>query len=61
MRKLADEQGVPPYVVFSDAALREMAAAQPSTLAAFRQIGGVGDVKLERYGKAFLEAIRATT
>ena len=60
-KKLADEQGVPPYVVFSDTTLREMAAEQPSTLAAFRQIGGVGDVKLERYGNAFLEAIRAAT
>jgi ATP-dependent DNA helicase RecQ len=57
-KRLADEQGVPPYVIFSDATLREMAASQPSTLTAFRQIGGVGDVKLERYGDIFLEAIQ---
>jgi len=58
-KRLADDQGVPPYVVFSDATLREMCARQPVTLQAFRQIGGVGDVKLERYGTAFVEAIRS--
>jgi ATP-dependent DNA helicase RecQ len=57
-KKLADEKGVPPYVVFSDATLRDMVAVQPSTLTAFRQIGGVGDVKLTRYGEVFLDAIR---
>jgi ATP-dependent DNA helicase RecQ len=56
-RRLADEEGVPPYVVFSDATLRQMAASQPQTRAALRQIGGVGDVKLERYGAAFVDAI----
>jgi ATP-dependent DNA helicase RecQ len=60
-KRLADDQGVPPYVVFSDATLREMAAYQPSTLTEFRDIGGVGDVKLERYGAPFLEAIAAFT
>jgi len=58
-KNIADEQGVPPYVVFSDATLREFAARKPQTLSAFRQIGGVGDVKLERYGETFLEAIRS--
>lgn len=57
-KRIADEQGVPPYIVFSDATLRELAARRPATMAAFRQISGVGDVKLERYGEAFLEAIR---
>jgi ATP-dependent DNA helicase RecQ len=57
-KQLADEQNVPPYVVFSDATLRDLATRKPSTPAAFRQIGGVGDVKLERYGEVFLEAIR---
>jgi ATP-dependent DNA helicase RecQ len=56
---LADDQGVPPYVVFSDATLREMSMRQPVSLQAFRQIGGVGDVKLERYGSVFVEAIRS--
>lgn len=57
-KAIADEQGVPPYIVFSDATLRELASQRPQNLSAFRQIGGVGDVKLERYGEAFLEAIR---
>jgi ATP-dependent DNA helicase RecQ len=60
-KQLADSQGVPPYVVFSDATLREFASHQPQTLAAFRGISGVGDVKLERYGEAFLDAIREFT
>ena len=58
-KRLADEQGVPPYVVFSDAALREMASIRPASLASFRRITGVGDVKLERYGEVFVEAIRS--
>jgi ATP-dependent DNA helicase RecQ len=58
-KAIADEQGVPPYVVFSDATLRELCAARPDSLSAFRHISGVGDVKLERYGEAFVEAIRA--
>ena len=57
-KRLADEQGVPPYVVFSDATLREMAAQKPETPAAMRHISGVGDVKLERYGEIFLRALR---
>ncbi|MDP9024006.1 MAG: DNA helicase RecQ [Candidatus Eremiobacteraeota bacterium] len=56
-KSIADESGVPPYVVFSDAALREFAAKRPASLAAFREISGVGDVKLERYGTAFVEEI----
>jgi ATP-dependent DNA helicase RecQ len=56
-KTLADQQGVPPYVIFSDATLREFALHRPRTLAAFRAISGVGDVKLERYGEAFTSAI----
>jgi ATP-dependent DNA helicase RecQ len=56
---LADAQGVPPYVVFSDAALKEMARTKPTSLARFRGVSGVGDVKLERYGEAFVDAIGA--
>ncbi|MFY9859528.1 MAG: DNA helicase RecQ [Candidatus Cybelea sp.] len=58
-KRLADEQGVPPYIVFSDATLRELSTHRPVTLQAFRQIAGVGDVKLERYGNPFVEAIRS--
>jgi ATP-dependent DNA helicase RecQ len=57
-RALAQEAGVPPYVVFHDSTLREMAAARPATLSALGAIGGVGTRKLEAYGDAFLEVIR---
>lgn len=58
-KQLADAQNVPPYVVFTDASLREMAERQPRTLDAFAEINGVGARKLEQYGKAFVAAIRA--
>jgi ATP-dependent DNA helicase RecQ len=58
-KSLADDQGVPPYVVFSDATLRELCFTKPASLAAFRSVSGVGDVKLERYGEAFVDAIRS--
>jgi ATP-dependent DNA helicase RecQ len=57
-RDLAQEAGVPPYVVFHDATLREMAAARPSSLAELGEIGGVGARKLEAYGEAFLGVLR---
>ncbi|RYD85033.1 MAG: hypothetical protein EOP61_39330, partial [Sphingomonadales bacterium] len=50
--------GVPPYVVFPDATLREMAAAKPDSLGGLAQVSGVGAKKLETYGEAFLAAIR---
>ena len=56
-RDLAKAQGVPPYVVFTDVTLREMAAAKPDSLAGLAQISGVGAKKLETYGAAFLAAI----
>jgi ATP-dependent DNA helicase RecQ len=56
-KRLADAQGVPPYVVFSDATLRQLASEKPTSLTAFRNVSGVGDVKLERYGNAFVTAI----
>ena len=56
-RKLAAEQGVPPYVVFHDSTLREMAEAKPASLAAMAEISGVGARKLDAYGPAFLAAI----
>ncbi|HLG71451.1 MAG TPA: ATP-dependent DNA helicase RecQ [Chloroflexota bacterium] len=57
-RLIADAQGVPPYVVFTDLTLSEMARLAPSTLAELLAIRGVGSTKLERYGDAFLAAIR---
>ncbi|MFW0796259.1 DNA helicase RecQ [Gordonia sp. CPCC 205515] len=53
----ASRQGKPPYVVFSDATLRELAARRPSTAAEMRSVSGVGDTKLERYGEDVLAAI----
>ncbi|MEO6152415.1 MAG: DNA helicase RecQ [Croceibacterium sp.] len=56
-RELAREAGLPPYVIFHDATLREMAAARPATLAILGTIPGVGARKLEAYGSAFLTVI----
>ena len=56
-KRLADEYDVPPYVIFHDATLRQMAADKPQTDAALLAISGVGQTKLERYGPAFLEVI----
>lgn len=57
--RLAREQGVPPYVIFSDATLRAMAEHRPADEAALLEISGVGQQKLERYGQAFLDEINA--
>ena len=57
-RELAKDQGVPPYVIFHDATLREMAAAKPHDRHAMSEITGVGARKLEAYGDAFLAVIR---
>ncbi|MDP6311054.1 MAG: DNA helicase RecQ [Phycisphaerales bacterium] len=56
-RELARTRGVPAYVVFGDASLREMARMQPSTPEQMLEVKGVGDRKLAEYGEAFLEAI----
>ncbi len=58
-KRLADEQRVPAYVVFSDATLAEMAARKPGTYVELLAVNGVGQAKLERYGDTFLEAIAA--
>ena len=58
-RVLAGEQGVPPYVIFHDASLVEMAERRPRSLDEFGAIPGVGATKLERYGDTFIEVIRA--
>ena len=56
-RRLADEAGVPAYVVFSDATLAEMIERRPSTPSELLDISGVGPKKLETYGEVFLAAI----
>ncbi len=57
-KRLADEQGVPPYIVFGDVTLREMAREYPETDDALREITGVGETKLRVYGDAFLDEVR---
>ena len=56
-RSLAAEAGVPPYVVFHDSALREIAAVKPTSLDELARVNGVGRTKLERYGSAMLAAV----
>ncbi|MEO1625934.1 MAG: DNA helicase RecQ [Bacteroidota bacterium] len=56
-REIAVRDGVPPYIVFSDASLEEMAAERPINEAEFSRISGVGEAKLRKYGKDFIKAI----
>ena len=58
-RVLASEAGVPPYVIFHDSTLREIAASRPRSLAQLGTVQGVGAVKLARYGEAMLAAVAA--
>ena len=58
-RSLAREAAIPPYLIFSDKTLEEMAAAAPTTELAMARIGGVGEVKLGRFGAHFIQAIKA--
>jgi ATP-dependent DNA helicase RecQ len=57
--EIARAQNVPPYVIFHDRTLIELAAARPSSRAAMANVPGVGEAKLDRYGPAFLEVIAA--
>ena len=57
--RLAQAQKVPAYVVFSDRTLVELATHRPTTPRAMREVHGVGDTKLERYGAAFLDIVQA--
>jgi ATP-dependent DNA helicase RecQ len=58
-KQLADEQSVPPYVVFQDSTLKLMAQLQPTTITEFGKLSGVGSHKLAQYGDKFLTEIRA--
>jgi len=58
-KDLAEEQGVPPYVIFHDATLMEMVRLKPRNADALLAVPGIGAAKLERYGTAFLEVIHA--
>ena len=58
-RQLAEEQGVPPFVIFSDRTLHSMCDLMPEDDAAFLTVKGVGASKLEKYGETFMATIRA--
>lgn len=58
-KQLADDRGVPPYIIFSDVSLREMANRYPEDQTAFSSISGVGSTKLREFGDVFLEEIQS--
>jgi len=57
-RQLAEEQGIPPYVIFHDKTLQEMCYAMPNSAAEFARLSGVGARKLEKYGDQFLHVLK---
>lgn len=57
-RQIATQENVPPFVIFSDAALKDMCAKLPKTNEEFLRVGGVGEYKLQKYGDDFIQAIR---
>jgi ATP-dependent DNA helicase RecQ len=57
-KRLADQNGLPPYVIFHDSTLREMAEHMPLNLDQFAALAGVGQAKLDRYGEQFIAAVR---
>ena len=56
-RELAEKQGVPPFVIFSDKTLHEMSAVMPTTDSQMLDVKGVGESKLEKYGEQFMDVI----
>ncbi|MDO9098887.1 MAG: RecQ family ATP-dependent DNA helicase, partial [Candidatus Methanoperedens sp.] len=57
-KTLADAENYPPYMIFNDASLKQMAARRPCTPEDFRKITGVGEKKLEKYGAIFIGEVR---
>lgn len=60
-KQFAEEQNVPPFAIFSDATLHDMAKRRPRNRAEFLAVSGVGQVKLDRYGDAFLSLLRTSS
>ena len=56
-KQIAQEQGVPPYVIFHDATLMQMVNARPTRLDQLLELNGMGKTKLEKYGQAFLACL----
>lgn len=60
-KKLADEQGFPPYIIMSDQSLHELAAMRPKTIEQFGLVHGIGEFKKQKYGEIFLKEINRTS
>lgn len=60
-KEIADREKVPPFVVFSDKSLKDMCVRKPKNSTQFLDVSGVGESKLEKYGKTFIEAIIANS
>ncbi|MEY9973648.1 ATP-dependent DNA helicase RecQ [Lysinibacillus sp. RC46] len=58
-KEIADEEKVPPFVVFSDKTLRDLCDKKPTELEDLRQISGIGEVKFEKYGERFFDALQS--
>ena len=56
--QLAKDEDMPAYVIFPDRALREMARANPASIAQLAQVHGVGPARLDKYGRQVLETLR---
>ena len=57
--QIASENGIPPYIVFSDKTLKDLSAKKPQSKEEMLDVHGIGEVKFERYGEAFLELLNA--
>ena len=55
--QIASEKGIPPYIVFSDKTLKDLSNKQPQSKEEMLEVHGIGEVKFERYGEAFLELL----
>ncbi len=58
-KEIADEEKVPPFVVFSDKTLRDLCDKKPAVLEDLRQVSGIGEVKFDKYGKRFFDALQS--
>lgn len=58
--ELAEEKGVPPYIIFHDSTLEEMAKTRPESLERMQYISGVGEQKLKKFGQSFLDVIQSS-
>jgi ATP-dependent DNA helicase RecQ len=56
--RIASENGIPPYIVFSDKTLKDLSAKKPTSKEEMLEVHGIGEVKFERYGEAFLEVLQ---